>query len=208
MTFVRTLLRAVCAAAFVIIASPAFAFPNVDGVVNPAEYDVAITDDAGETLYQGDLDIDHVYFFADNVAYHLGLDVIDAPVSQSGSASSVMGQTILFSLFFADEAMTQPLYRIITSIQAGYAALLLQAHNGVSWQQVALGGQYLLEVADGIEMALPAWSMPALANGFYYRGQLDDSGSDADDNITGFVPEPATLSLLALGGAVLLRRRD
>ncbi len=207
MTMVRPFIATLFVAAFVLIAQPAAAFPNVDGIVNPGEYTLAITDDAGETAYQGNLDIDAVYFFADNVAYYLGMTVTDGPVSTTGSIFSMMGQTVLFSLFYADEALTQPLYRILTSMQGSSAALMLQQYTGSFWQQVPLGNQYLLGIDDGIELAVPTWAMPALAGGFYYRAQLDDSGPDADDNITGFVPEPATLSLLALGSLALTRRR-
>lgn len=207
MTIGHRLCAVLCALALVVIAQPVLAFPNVDGLVNPAEYQVAITDDVAEGLYEGDLDIDAVHFFRDNVGFHLGLTVVDGPISQSGSSASLLGQTVFFSLFYADEAHATPLYRIITSIQNGFSALLLQAHNGVNWATVNLGGQYLLAVNQGVELAVPAWAVPNLPQDFHYVGMLDDSGPFPDDIITAFIPEPASLSLLALGAAVALRRR-
>lgn len=207
MTIVHRLCAVFCALVFCLIARPALAFPNVDGLINPGEYQIAITDDAAEGLYEGNLDIDSVYFFRDNVAVHLGLTVVDGPISQNGSSGSLLGQTILFSLFYADEALTQPLYRIITNIQDGFSALLLQAHNGVNWSTVGLGGQYLLDVDAGVELAVPAWAMANLPDSFYYVGMLDDSGPYPDDMIAAFIPEPASVSLLALGALAMVRRR-
>jgi hypothetical protein len=49
--------------------------------------------------------------------------------------------------------------------------------------------------------------MGSLAASPYVRAQLDGTGSWDDDQLVGVVPEPATLSLLAVGGLATLARR-
>ena len=72
-----------------------------------------------------------------------------------------------------------------------------------------LPAQYQAAADDGLEVAVlkSVMTMMPPEGPFLFQGQLDDTGAMMDDQISGLVPEPATLAAMALGALVLVRRR-
>lgn len=190
---------------------------TVDGFFLGGEYSSVITDVDGEGLYQGNMDIDGMGFHKDTVGgfLHIGLEVETPPVALSGSANTIAGQTILFTTLYLDAAGTIPGFQLIAASDGSTETFGLLKHNGVNWAPVALvAGDYDLTFGESIELRVKLDKLAGLPETFRFNAQLDDSGMDPDDQLTGVavVPVPAAawagLGLMGLIGAKKMRRRN
>ena len=83
-------------------------------------------------------------------------------------------------------------------------------NNGQNFQfNSDIADMYEIGTGNGLEIRLSddLFVDRDASNASYFIAQLDDLGGYQDDQIVGHLPEPATMSLLCLGGLVLLGRR-
>jgi len=110
----------------------------------------------------------------------------------------------------ADVVINQLLFDPATSHDGDGLAALVQPPATVWGTNILLATVYLTLNAEGMTLLTPGDSNPApLFNGDLFEGFTDAQGF-VPVNYTGgviYTPEPAALSLLALGALALLRRR-
>jgi len=196
--------------------SQAWASLIVDGSVNTGEYGHVLVDsEAPGQLYQDTgLDIDSLYYDraniggVDYVQFGLTVDVL-ASYDMDGDPSSALGETQFWAVFY-DSTHTTRQYRVEISTDAsGVTSFGLAQWTG-AWTTVALGaGDYSVNVGTALEFRIKADKLTGLDMTPYVFGQLDGRGNWPDDQITGIVPEPATLGLMACGlvASLICRRR-
>jgi len=190
--------------AFGLGSAKAGASPILDGGVTAGEYAFTIVDTPGETDYQGDLDIEAVHFDSDALWDYLAVTVVSGPISTAGSANTILYRT----LFYAQFAGPTPIYRLLLELDGAAADLALEQYVAGHWVDAPLSpSDYTVVVGDAIELVISSSALSALPHPFQFAGQLDDTGMDHDDQITGTVPEPATLALLAMGTMLVVGRR-
>lgn len=196
--------------------SDAWASLIVDGSVNTGEYGYVLADfEAPGQPYQGTgLDIDSLYYDRANIGgvdyVQFGLTVA-APASYDvdGDPSSALGESQFWAVLY-DSTHTTRQYRVEISTDASGVTSFGLAQWGAGWTTVALGvGDYDVSVGTGLEFRIRADKLVGLDMTPYVFGQLDGRGNWPDDQITGVIPEPATLSLMAGGlvASLICRRR-
>jgi len=203
----RTLMLLVGGLAVALVGSSAGAAPTINGDVLTGEYATVLHDVAPET-YAGNLDIETFQFDASNAYYNVALTVTDPPIDKTGGVSSFVHQSNFMTVFY-DPTGTTPLYDVEVLMNAG-GALMFTLVDCVTGLQVPLAlGDYSVQVVNGLEFRIDKTKMPLLPAAPYIVAQLDNRGGALDDQISGTVPEPATLALLATGmvAALVTRRR-
>ncbi|MFW6154669.1 MAG: PEP-CTERM sorting domain-containing protein [Planctomycetota bacterium] len=189
------------------LASSAVSAPvMLTGNPDPSDYDIVVTDAAGEEGLAEHLDIDQLLLAADDetgpdARFYLGLTVNDPDISRTGGPTSFVYRTVL-DCFFVGEAgdLLHELAVVLTAddVVAGVDGVMLDA------------ARFSAAVDSGLEVSIDQDAMPNLigVDTFDVLVQLDDTGTNADDQLAAFgVPEPATFGLLLLGGVVGLTRR-
>lgn len=190
----------------------------VDGTISGGEYDETFADTPGESGYFANLDIDNLYTESDGSYGYIGLDVVTAPISTTGSDMSFVGTTGLMLAFYEDDTTATAGVAIkLTFDAAGLNADESSVYewNGsgydvTSYAALTAGTDYDAATDDALEtsIAFSVFNYHTEADfPQYLRVQLDDSGSYADDQLATYIPEPAALTLLGLGAAGLLIRR-
>ncbi|MCC7147182.1 MAG: PEP-CTERM sorting domain-containing protein [Phycisphaeraceae bacterium] len=190
------------------LSSSSWASPVVDGSIAPGEYATVITDVPGEVGYDPAMNIASIYLDSDASWNYLGLDVVAGAIANNGGPSSFLGHTLLLAVSSDNATPTpNPLYRLIVDIQGANNIVALQTYIAGNWVTTALNpADYAVSVGSELEVKI-ATSVMSLPGTWNLAAQLDDTGSNPDDQLTGLVPEPSTLALLALGTMALLRRR-
>jgi hypothetical protein len=109
-----------------------------------------------------------------------------------------------------DVVINQALFDPATAHDGDGLAALVQPPNAVWGTNILLATIYLTLNAEGMTLLTPGDSNPApLFTGDLFEGFIDADGFVPVHYTGGVIitPEPAALSLLALGGLALLRRR-
>jgi|GEM_PF-4509008 len=198
---------------------------NIDGVVNPADYDITVPDaiDTGKIFLGTNCDIDTLYWGLVpgpgynpvtnplDAWYTLGMTVVAPPINTTGDGSAGPGAfaptTVHLSLrqggteknsldvfMFFGNILGQPLMWDTTG--ATPTAITLDASN----LKYALG--------TGLEIAIKADKFNLNpASPFDFDLHFEAGGENEDDRIQGRIPEPATISMIVIGGLVVLVRR-
>jgi hypothetical protein len=193
--------------AVALIGSSAGAAPTINGNVLPGEYATVLGDVAGEA-YAGNLDIETFQFDASNAYYNVGLTVVAPPLDKTGGATSFVHQSNFMTVFY-DPTGTTPLYDVEVLMNAAGPVLFTLVDCTTGLQVPLAGGDYSVSVVNGLEFSIDKTKMPLLPAAPYIVAQLDNRGGALDDQVSGPVPEPATLALLATGivAALVMRRR-
>ena len=197
-------------AAFVAIglcAAGAWGTPILDGTVDPNEYDFVVFDDPNDNLagiYESGLNITDVRITFDSNHLHVGLST-ETTFDPSGSDAHSWGQTWVRMRFF-DSNVAGPLkHDMLLMVQGGGPNSFLLLMDG---NMMVQGTHYWTQLGDAFEFKLDrSQLLRSLGDTFAFEMHLDDTGDDQDDYIAAVVPEPATVSLLAIAGVAVLRRR-
>ena len=196
----------------------------VDGAISAGEYALSpIIDpaDAAADFFGTGLDIDKVYFGEDTGSRYIGMGVVGPPFDINGSALSFARATGVAMYFYNSSADIVPqAYMALNFTDLGFQDDLsfIREWDGLSWVQTVFNGltpgagnDYEVAIANAMELRI-AKSAFQVFNGSsfpeFVRIQLDDTGFQQDDQVEGRIPEPATLSLLLIGGCLPLLRRS
>jgi len=202
----RTLTLILAGLALALVGSSVWAAPIIDGNVGGTEYAFILQDTAPETAYVANLDIDKFRFDSTNAYYNVGLTVTSPPVDKTGGVTSPMRRSEFWTVF-RDFTNTTDLY-VVDVLMNAAGPLMFTLEDCTNGTVVFLS---LADVAvqNAIEWRVAKTLMPLLPDHPYVEAQLDNRGAAEDDQITGVVPEPATLALLGLGAAAaaFMRRR-
>jgi len=221
----RSKLMAVCVAIVALCAYPAPATPIVDGIVGATEYAITLTDPAepGRDFFNSGLDIHELRFDADAVggSRYVGLSVTDPPFDTNGSDTSFIGSTGVIMYFYADS--TTPLPSIIMNLAFNALGFIEDlsfyreftgpaTYLETDFDEITAGTDYQVATASGMELRISKSAFKVFSGDdpnfpSFVRMQLDDTGMHHDDQISGDVPEPVSLTILAIGGLAVLRRR-
>jgi len=191
---------------------------DVDGNVNTAHYDITFTDTdiPGEPFAGTGLDIDTVSWGVAPGAspadswYTLGMTVVAPPINTTGDGS--LGPLSRTSAVLTLSQGGSDKYLIQATMLAGTVLDVLMVDiSGPTPAIVPLTAPTDLQykVDNGLELAIKASKFANLSpvSPFDFNLLFEGGGIIRDDIITGRVPEPATMSMLAVGGLIGLARR-
>ncbi|MFP4104976.1 MAG: PEP-CTERM sorting domain-containing protein [Phycisphaerae bacterium] len=192
------------------LAASAGAAPTIDGTVVGDEYDAVLTDTTESgPLYEGGLDIDQVFFAADDDYLYVGLSVKEPALDRNGEDTSVSESTV-FVLNLSDEESDTPLGQMqVIMYDSAAMGVFFQPGSLFTPDWSTQEGDDL-KIADALEVRIPKTELGEFGDTLSVFGQLDGTGFGHDDQVTGTVtiPEPTTMALLAtVGAGMLLRRR-
>lgn len=184
---------------------------NVDGVVDPADYDMEFTDvDPGIMEFTGsasDIKALHWGIAADisGVWYTIGLTTVDTPINTTGDGTGPFSPTKVH----------------LSLEQNGVEKYWFEAHmffgnviGFIAWDSNA-AAPITLDPADikykvdsGLEVAIKTNQLPNLApTPFKFDLVFEGGGQNQDDHIADTIPEPSTMAMIAIGGLVAVARR-
>jgi len=190
---------------------------DIDGNVDPAHYDFAYTDVdiVGEPFDGTGLDIDTVHFGAVPSVlapewFTVGMTVANSSINTTGDGT--MGPFSRTSVVINLSQGGQDKYMIQATLLAGTVQdVLMLDTSGPAPALVPLIEPTDLRYAvdTGFEIAIKATKFANLspASPFDFVLLFEGGGTDRDDIIKGKVPEPATMSILMIGGLIGLARR-
>ena len=186
---------------------------TVDGVINPGEYDISITDfdPAGLDFEDSGSDIEAFHFGVTGVWFNLGMTVrgpLASPkINTTGDGTGAFSPTSVSFSLSQGGAEKHSLHALMF-----FGSVL----NVSMWDSttptptvIDISALQLKAVDTGLEIAIHGGAFtnlnPALP--FQFDLLFDGGGQNADDRIQGTIPEPATMSMILIGGLFTLVRR-
>lgn len=194
---------------------------DIDGTVNPADYDIVINDvDAGgEVFANTGSDIDALYWgvapgatYPGNQAdlwYAVGMTVEAPPINTLGDGTSLIPSPTTVNLGISQGGSN--LYTINVLMFGGNVLNVLMLDLAAPGSpMITLDPTTLKHSIDsGLEIAIHASKFTNLSpdSPFDFDLHFEGGGENDDDRIQGRIPEPATMSILLIGGLAVARRR-
>ena len=187
---------------------------DVDGLVDPADYDISITDvDIGGEDFEGtgsDIKALHWGMALDVTGLWttIGMTVTTPPINTTGDGPSTFPRTTTVYLSIIQSGVEQ--YAFEARMRDG-------AVTSFSMWDVPLGTEVPLttptdlrhRVDTGLELAIKASKFTNLnpASPFDFDLVFEGGGRNEDDYMQGTIPEPSTISIIVIGGLFTLVRR-
>lgn len=185
--------------------SASFGALVLDGNVATNEYQAAAADTSdpiGAQFIGTGLDMTAIYGAQDvpGGKYWLALTTA-AAIDTNGDDTSILKKT-----YFVAELLNgaTPVYLVNVDLTA--QTIALSEWTGSSWTPVSTAGVQM-HIDTAIEVSIPFAVLPYMPQDPSFVAQLDGTGEWMDDQMSGKLPEPAGLALLAVGLPILLRRR-
>jgi len=202
---------------------------NVDGIVNPADYDEIVSDlnDIGTEHYVlTGSDIKDLHWGwawdpghpgdPDEAWYTLGMRVEVPPINTTGDETLPFPTVTTFQLGIVQGGIQRYSFNAMMFYSSVVNVTMLEYDAlGQNPVPVALDATTLKHAVDitanpnaGLEIAVKANKFTNLTiNPFDVVGLFEGGGENEDDIIMGRVPEPTTVSMVVLGGLLVLVRR-
>jgi hypothetical protein len=164
-----------------------------------------VVDDPVEGVFESpSWDVARMVFYAMRPGIDIIVDTV-GPFDRNGGETSITGTTQFVALFTDTSGSWSHMIELTmtdTTKELRIDGVLVEEGSGSTrvWGAGISEGDLVLFIGP-----FPSWSR--WEAGFRVQARLDDCDAGADDVIVGWVPEPAGLALLALGGLGLLRRR-
>jgi len=202
---------------------------NIDGLVNPDEYYAIVPDhdDLGtEAFVLTGSDIKDLYWGLvpdpmyptdpDEAWYTLGMTVTAPPINTSGDGTLPFPTVTTFQLGIVQGGIQRYSFNVMMFYGNVVNLTMLEYDAaGLNPAPVVLDANTLQHAVDisgnpigGLEIAIKSNKFTNLAESpFDVAGLFEGGGMDEDDVIAGRVPEPSTVSMIVLGGLLMLARR-
>ncbi len=178
---------------------------GADSYIVPANT-LVDSDPAVSPAYPVGLDIDTLDFAVDGDSLYVLL-LTKTPFSRQ--TTGTMFDEVTFTLLFSDDGQAADIGVVVENLDTPNAtASVYDANGGLLMTVTELAG--FVATDTGLEFRIPTAVLSAMPDVPQVYAKLDNGGEEPDDILTGqftYIPEPATMSLLALGGLVALRRR-
>ena len=185
---------------------------NVDGLINPADYEESVIDvDAGGVDFAlTGLDIDTVYWGVagdvTGVWYTLGMTVTVPPINTTGDVTAPYPTPTNVHLSLEQGGVEK--YWFEATMFSGNVI------NFIAWDSIATAPITLdpanikYAVDTGLEVAIKVNQLPNLAPAPFQFGLVFEGGGEhGDDRVDGTIPEPSTISMIVVGGLLTVVRR-
>lgn len=197
--------------ALLVTAVPSYAAPILDGQILSGDgYNVSVADAVGEGSYGAGLDISAMYFYSDDTYGYVGV-ATTGTFSASGSDRSIDNATaFVMSLYNTSGGPMVRKFRVFMTSTSDVVGALYSSNSAFAspiWTTGAGDIAVAESTTGGLEFRVPRTQLGSLVTDPFFYAQLDDTGEYNDDVITGQIPEPATMALLAIGGLGMLHRR-
>jgi hypothetical protein len=184
---------------------------NVNGTVVPADYDYVFVDmdPVGPPLdFSGTAsDIEALYWGQDGAWVTFGMTTIGAPINTTGDESSPFTHSTTVYLRLIQGGVEQYWLEVSMRSAAVESVRMWDTPNGVVVPLTA-PTDLRHEVGDDLEIAIHAIKFANLTPApFAFDLVFEGGGPNQDDGIQGVIPEPATMSMLLVGGLLAVARR-
>ena len=186
---------------------------TVDGVINAGEYDVSITDfDPVDMDFKDSAsDIEALHFGVTGAWLNLGMTVrgplVSPKINTTGDGTGAFAPTSVSLSLSQGGAEKHSIHALMF-----FGSVL----NVSMWDSttpiptvIDISALQLKAVDTGLEIAIHASAFTNLnpLSPFQFDLLFDGGGTNEDDRIQGTVPEPATMSMILIGGLFTLVRR-
>jgi len=188
---------------------------EVNGVIDGGDsYVWPVTDVAepGKVFFNSGLDIDALYWGAivdGGIWYTIGMTVTAPPINTTGDGMGIPPIPTMTTVKLSLSQLGVDQYLLQASMFADTVVGVYVIDRVTNTLVTVNPADIKYKVDTGLEIAIKQSYFSNLAplTPFDFRLDFDGGGTNEDDSLQGRVPEPATMSMLVIGGLVTLVRR-